>query len=64
MHLIVNLPCAQDNAEEQYADIDSEEKIKDNSLQDPSSSEENDENLECVPINFALGRYAPVCGRT
>jgi hypothetical protein len=64
MHLLVNLACAQDNADEQYTDIDSEEEIKDSSLQEPSSSKENNEHLECVPMNVSLGRCAPVCGRT
>lgn len=64
MHLLVNRARAQENAEERYADIDSQEKIKNSSCQDPSSSEENDEDLESVPMNFLLGRCAPVCGRT
>jgi hypothetical protein len=37
--------------------------MKDSPLQDPSSSEENDEDLECAK-NFSLGRCAPVCGKT
>jgi hypothetical protein len=32
----------QDDVEEQYADIDSEEELEDTTLQDPSSAEEND----------------------
>lgn len=45
-HFLVNLAGPQDNAKEQYADIDSEEETKDILLQDPSSSEENYEDLE------------------
>jgi hypothetical protein len=39
-HFLVNLACSQDNAKEQYVDIDSEEETQDILLQDPSSSEE------------------------
>jgi hypothetical protein len=50
-HTLINLACAQDNAEEQYADIDSEEETKDIPLQDPSSSEENYQDLEwCLKL--------------
>lgn len=42
MHLLVNWARAQENAEEWYADIDSQKKIKNISCQDPSSSEENE----------------------
>jgi hypothetical protein len=45
-HFLVNLACPQDNAKEQCADIDSEEKTKDILLQGSSSSEENYEDLE------------------
>jgi hypothetical protein len=45
-HLLVDLACVQDDVEEQYADINSEEELKDTTLQDPSSAEENDEDLE------------------
>jgi hypothetical protein len=41
--LLVNLACAQDDVEEQYADIDSEEEFEDTTLQDPSSAEENND---------------------
>jgi hypothetical protein len=61
MHLLGNLACTQDDAEEQHADIDSEG-MKDSPLKD-LSSEENDEDLECAK-NFSLGRCAPVCGKT
>jgi hypothetical protein len=44
--LLVDLACAQDNVEEQYADIDSEEELADTTLQDSSSTEENYEDLE------------------
>jgi hypothetical protein len=44
-HLLVDLPCAQEDAEEQYADIGSEEELGDTTLQDPSSVEENGEDL-------------------
>jgi hypothetical protein len=40
VHLLVDLACAQDDVEEQYAEINSEE------LQDPPSAEEIDEDLE------------------
>jgi hypothetical protein len=43
--LLVNLACVQDDVEEQYADIDSEEELKDTALQEPSSAEENNEDL-------------------
>jgi hypothetical protein len=48
MRLLVDLACAQDDIEEQYADIDSGEELEDTTLQDPSSSEENDA-LRVVP---------------
>jgi hypothetical protein len=35
----------QDDAEEQHADINSEEELKDITLMDPSSPEENDGRL-------------------
>jgi hypothetical protein len=44
--LFVYLACAQDDVEEQYADINSEEELEDIKLQDPSSAEENEEDLE------------------
>jgi hypothetical protein len=44
--LLINLACAQDDVEEQYADSESEEELGDTALQDPSSAEEN-EDLEC-----------------
>jgi hypothetical protein len=40
--LLVELAYAQDDVEEQYADMDSGEELKDTTLQDPSSAEEND----------------------
>jgi hypothetical protein len=39
----------QDDVEEQYADSDSEEELGDMTLQDPSSAEENDEDLKVAP---------------
>jgi hypothetical protein len=54
MHLLVDLACTQDDVEEQYADTDSEERIIDSPLQDPSSLEENDD-LDCA-TNFSLIR--------
>jgi hypothetical protein len=42
MLLLVDLACAQDDVEEQYADIESE-KQKVTTLPDPSSAEEKDE---------------------
>jgi hypothetical protein len=48
MCLLVDLASAQDDVEEQYADIDSEEELEDTTLQDPSSAEEeNEEDFEC-----------------
>jgi hypothetical protein len=44
--LSVDLARAQDDVEEQYADTNSGEELEDNTLPDPSSSEENDEDLE------------------
>jgi hypothetical protein len=43
--LLATLACVQDDVEEQYSDIDSEEEFKDTTLQDPSSAEENIEDL-------------------
>jgi hypothetical protein len=48
-HLLVDLTCVQDDAEEQYAAIDSKEELEDTTLQDPSIAEENDEDLEWHP---------------
>jgi hypothetical protein len=42
----VELACVQGGVEEQYADIDSEKEPEDATLQDPSSAEENNEDLE------------------
>jgi hypothetical protein len=42
----VDLPCAQDDVEEQYADTDSGEEFENNTLPDPSSAKENDEDLQ------------------
>jgi hypothetical protein len=47
--LLVELACAQDSVEEQYGDIDSEEEPEDATFQDPSSAEENNEDLRVVP---------------
>jgi hypothetical protein len=44
-YLLVNLACAHNDVEEQYADINSKEELEDTALQDPSSAEENDEGL-------------------
>jgi hypothetical protein len=45
-HLLLNLECAQDVVEEQYADINSKEELEDTTLPDQSSAQENDEDLE------------------
>jgi hypothetical protein len=46
VHLLVDIARAQDDDDEEwYADIDSEEGLEDTTFQDPSS-EENDEDLE------------------
>jgi hypothetical protein len=42
----VNLACAQDGVKGHYTDIDLEEELQDATLQDPSSAEENDDDLE------------------
>jgi hypothetical protein len=46
MCLLVDLACAHNDVEELYADINAEEELEDTALQDPSSAEENDEDLE------------------
>jgi hypothetical protein len=44
VHLLVDLACAQDDVEDQYTDIDSEEELEGTTLQDPSPAEGNDEH--------------------
>jgi hypothetical protein len=43
MRLLVDQVCALDNVEEQLTDINSEEELRDTTLQDPSSAEENED---------------------
>lgn len=45
-HILVDVASEQDDAEEWYADVDTEEEIKANPFQDSSSSEENEDDLE------------------
>jgi hypothetical protein len=43
---LVDLASAQDDVEECYADVDTEEEIKANPFQNSLSSEENEDDLE------------------
>jgi hypothetical protein len=45
-HVLVDFTCVQDDVEMQYSDTDSEEDLEDTILQNPSSDEENYEDLE------------------
>jgi hypothetical protein len=45
--LLVDLACVQDDVEEQYADIESEDELKDGTLaRSIASAEEDDKDLE------------------
>jgi hypothetical protein len=47
VHLLADLACAQDDVEEQYADTESQEELKDTILaRSYTSAEEDDEDLE------------------